>query len=343
MSRMDTNHSSSVCTRSLVEKRTETRSESRTETRPTVSTEHLERAIRVRDAYESSPAAPGRIGGPKLEDLQPRFCAPPPSLRDATGSGYAQRIAGTRASQQACLEHVEKLHGSLRDIKLQYTEWKAANPNAREPSDGELTMGQILELPVHEQCVRILCIVIHERPETIDECRHAGSSHEPNGCGHGDEPRFGIPSGEIPGQVAGPAPSAPTAPTAPTAATAPSAPAGGDFLSEMGKMFGPLASMLGGLLQNPAVIGILAAASLLIPPPVGPIVALAIPLIAPLAGMLLQGLGGAMGGAPAPGAPGAAPGGFDLNALMAMVSGLGGMFGATGATAGAAPAPVPVT
>lgn len=327
MSRVDTNHSSSVCTRSLVEKR----NEARVHKQP--SLEQLDKAIRVRDAYESSPAAPGRIGGPKLEDLQPRFCAPPPSLRDATGNGYAQRITGTRASQQACLEHVEKLHGSLRDIKLQYTEWKAANPNAREPSDGELTMGQILELPVHEQCVRILCIVIHERPETVDECqRHAGSSNEPNGCCEPCEPHFGIPSGEIPGQVAGPAPTAPAPPSAPAA------PPGGDFLSEMGKLFGPLAGMLGGLLQNPAVIGILSAASLLIPPPVGEIVAVAIPLLAPLAGMLLQGLGGAMGGAPA-GAAGAAPGGFDLNALLGMVSGLGGMFGATGAVP-AAPAPV---
>lgn len=344
MSRIDTNHSSSVCTRSLADARPVVQ-------RPSV--EQLDTIVKARDAYES--AAPGRISGPKLDDLQPRYCAVPPSMRDATGAGWSSGAGSTRAEQKAALQHVERLHGCLTDVKSAYGEWKKANPG-KELSDGELSMTQILERPTHEQCVRIICVVIHEHPEVLDECRrHAGSSHEPQRCDSGrqhhhgiipDGPRATIPSNEIDAPTA-PTPSAPRAPSAPSPSPAPGAQS--DFLGEMGRMFGPLAQMLGGLLQNPAVIGVLAAAAQLlnlVAPGLGVAVGAAIPLIAPLAGMLLQGLGGAMAGAPAgapgaaPGAPGAAPaGGLDLGVLVNAFGGLMGATGGLGAPVAGAPAP----
>ena len=294
--RIDNNSSSSVCTHPLKHaQRAEQQGIQKLAVEP------------PRDSYQV--VSPERVRGPRLEDLEPRFCAPPPSSSTPTGAGYSQHAGGgkTVETQKACLEHMEQLHGHLSSIKQQYGEWKAANPNAPEPTDGEKTMGEILELPVHEQCVRILCIVIHERPQVLEDAAVHASP----------EPSFGIPGNEIPNQQ-------------PPAAQQPAA--GGDFMSQMGQLFGPLAQMLGGFLSSPLAQPLLMAAANLIPPPVGQIVAVAIPFIAPIAGQMLSGMGGSMGGAA--GAPGAAP---DLSAL---IGGVGGLLGGAGAVAGT-PAPLP--
>lgn len=285
--RIDSNTSSSVCTQSL--KRLQ---------RPDLSISELTPPS-VRDSFQ---VPPERARGRRLDELAPRFCAPPPSLPSATGAGYPQQPTGGRLveSQKVCLERMEQLHGHLSNIKQHYGEWKAANPNAPEPSDGEKTMSEILELPVHEQCVRILCVVIHEQPQVLSDPAMNSSP----------EPSFGIPPNELQTQPAPP-----------------------DFLGEMGKLFGPLAQMLGGLLSSPAGIAILTVAVGLIPG-AQPIAA-AIPFIAPIAGMALSGIGGMASGQPAAGAPGAMP---DLGAL---ISGVSGLLGGAGAVAGA-PASAPV-
>ena len=277
--RIDHSTSSSLCTRSL--------HRPALDNAPTASRTEL-----ARDTFQSVP--PERLRGPRLEDLEPRFCAPPRSISSSTGVGYPTRRAGGSQveAQRACLQHLEQLHGHLANIKQQYGEWKAANPNAREPSDGDKSMSEILELPVHEQCVRILCVIIHEQPQVLeDPAMHASP-----------EPSFGIPPNEVPGQQ--PA-------------------GGGDLLSQLSKLFGPLAQMLGGLLSSPAGVPLLTAACALIP---GAQVLLpAIPFIAPIAGQLLSGVGGSMAGQ-----PGSANGTPDFGAV---VSGITGLLGSAGAVA----------
>jgi hypothetical protein len=287
--RIDSNHSSSGCTRP----RNNSPIEHARVYRPAVDRD---------DRFDVT--APEHIRGPRIEDLQPRFCPAPPSSSSSSGAGYsptpvASDRGGSIETQKACLDHMAQLHGHLTNIKQQYVEWKQANPHAPEPTDGDKTMGEILELPVHEQCVRILCVVIHEQPQVLeDPAIHAS-------------PEAGIPSNEVPGQ----------------------APVGGDFLSQMGQMFGPLAQMLGGFLSSPLATPILMAAANLIPPPVGQVVMAAVPFLAPIAGQVLSGLGSGAGGQSA-GAPSA--GVPDLGALIGGVSGLLG-----GAGGVAAPAPVP--
>jgi hypothetical protein len=250
---------------------------------------------------------------PSASPAAPALSAPAPSAAAASGHGYPKCAGGHRnvvENQRACLTQVAELQRHLGDIREQYVQWKKANPNAPEPTDGEKPIGDIVngDMPVHEQCVRLLCVILMQHPEILDE---AGVPDDESFRAH-------IPSHEIPGQAPGGA-----------------APAGGDFLTMMGQMFGPLAQLLGGLLQSPLAIPLLAAAANLIPPPVGQIVAVAVPFLAPIAGQALQAVGGmAAGQGAAPGAPGAAP---DLGAL---VGGLTGLLGGIGGLAGT-PAPVP--
>lgn len=263
----------------------------------------------------------------------PPQSAPAPSQAPATGDGYPVRGGSSGnvvETQRACLAEVKKLQINFDEIAGQYRDWKKNNPDVREPSNGSMTLGEVLEsdLPDSHKCVHIVTIIVHEHPELLEE---AGAV--PPGQG-----RATIPSGEVP--------AAPQAPEAPQAPQAPAA--GGDFLSMLGQTFGPLmqmlgpvAQVLGGVLASPIGIGLLEAACVAIPG--AQVLIPFIPFIAPAAGLLLTGAGGMMGGAG--GQPGAAPGqaapGLDLNAL---IGGITGLLGGVGGVAGApAPAPVPVT
>jgi hypothetical protein len=238
-----------------------------------------------------------RFQGPANSAPAPAHAAAPPSSSSPSGAGYPTSCGcdDVVATQRACLGDVGKLHEHLAAVRDQYRSWKAANPTAPEPTDGQKCMGEIVDgdMPVHEQCVRLLCIILREHPEILDEVK-------------GSEPgRATIPSNEVPN------------------AEAPAAPAqGGDALSYLAQTFGPLASLLGGFLSSPVAVPLLSAAALLIPLPVGEVVAAAVPFVAPIAGQILQGVGGMAGGAPA-----APAGGLDLGAL---VNGVGGLMNAVG-------------
>lgn len=256
----------------------------------------------------------------------PSQSAPSPSQAPATGQGYPVRGGSggnVVENQRACLGELQKLQGAFEDLRLQYREWKKANPDVAEPTDGCHTMGEIIEgdFSAHEKSVRLVAMIIREHPEILEEA----------GVVPPGEGRASIPANEVPGQE--PAPQAPAA--------------GGDFLSMLGQTFGPLmqmlgpvAQVLGGVLASPIGIGLLEAACAAIP---GAQVLLPfIPFIAPAAGMLLSGAGTMMSGGATPGSPGGAPGqaapGFDLNAL---IGGISGLLGGVGGVAGA-PAPAPV-
>ncbi len=190
-----------------------------------------------------------------------------------------------------------RLGGALADFEAAYRGWRYGNPDAPEPGDGTRSVGDLLDDPSlsdHELCVRLIAVLLHEQPSLAGELHAAAAPLD--------------------------------APMAAPAGTPPN----GDPTQALLGVAGMGASALGGLLQNPLAIPVLSGACLLVPG-LEPL-ALAVPFIAPIAGMALSGLGGmatqaSQGQAPqlamAAGAPGAA------DPLLGMLAGVVG--GATGA------------
>lgn len=246
------------------------------------------------------------------------FGAPRPRCEHATGVGYPNALGRSGVcspsvmdNQRAGLVELAKLQGSFSDLAVQYRAWRDANPSVPEATDGQMTLGEILDgdMPTHERCVRIVCVLIHEQPGVLEEAGISCSDGAAANAPIGDTPATEAPSG--------------------------------DFLSYLGETFGPLmktlgpmAQMLGGFLSSPLALPLLSAACALIPgaQPILPF----LPVILPIAGVALSGVGGMMSGGDA-----AAPtAGLDLNAV---VGGLSGLLGGVGGVAGGAPAPVPVS
>lgn len=249
-----------------------------------------------------------RIGVGDKVNCPPSFAVPHPRCVPAPQHGYpAHSSAGcTVEAQRAALGQLKDLHACLEQVRVDYRDWKASNPNVREPSDGTRTLGDILEadMPVDVRCVHIVIVIAHECPGAFE---HAGGASEtaPTDGHRGEMPTQQAPSRE------------------------------GDFISYLGETFGPLlqalgpvAQLLGGLLSSPIGAQLLTAACAVIP---GAQVLLPfIPVIAPVAGALLSGVGGMASGAPG--------GGPDLQSV---VSGLSGFLGGVGGLAGPGALPLP--
>jgi hypothetical protein len=222
----------------------------------------------------------------------------PPESNAQVALGWGARVGNAEAgrtveNQQAALANLHEFQAKLGDVKAAYHAWKQQNPTAPEPSDGQYTMGQIVDgdLPIAEQCLRLMMLVMHERPETVNELQAAA-------------PAAGVSSSTS---------------SAPTSAPA----AGQNPLSGIAQMLGPIcqiagpiASIVGGVLASPfgpAILGGAAAALGVVFPPALALVPIAA-TAAPIAGAALMGLGGVATGAgslmgkssapvPQPGAP----------------------------------------
>ncbi|OGQ16797.1 MAG: hypothetical protein A2138_26165 [Deltaproteobacteria bacterium RBG_16_71_12] len=255
----------------------------------------------------------------RLEELRAMVggpgCTPErPSRAACCGTGYAAGAGGgdAAAAQRACLADLARLASAFGQVRRDYHTWQDANPEAREPGNGTRTLGQILDDPTlstAELSAQLIEVLLHERPETADELRAT------------------IPSHELPEQ--------------------PAAPGGEQPNTEISRgIFSALgmgANLLGGLLQSPLAVPLLTAACTAIPG-LQPL-AVAIPFIAPIAGMALSGVGGVasqVGQGQAPTADLAGLASPDM--LASLVPAITGMLGgAAGPVPGAPLAPLPAS
>ncbi len=259
----------------------------------------------------------------RVEDLQLRIEGPgltpmSPSRAHHCGRGFARGVGGgdVQTTQRACLDDVAKLAAALTQLKADYKAWRNENPDAVEPGNGARTLGEILDDPAlstGDLCVNLVDVILHERPETADELRATIPAHE-----------------------------------VPTSAAAPSAAPGGDGSNtELSRglfsAFGMGANLLAGLLQSPLAIPLLTAAATVIPG--AQVLVPFIPVIAPIAGMALSGLGGMatqVGQGQAPGLD--ASGAMSPDMLSQLLPAITGMIGgAAGAPAAAPVVPLPAT
>ncbi|MCC7073960.1 MAG: hypothetical protein IT383_21810 [Deltaproteobacteria bacterium] len=200
-----------------------------------------------------------------------------------------------------------RLAGALARLESDYRGWRAEHPGAPEPGDGQRTVGEILDDPSlsnEELCVRLLAVLLHEQPALASELAAAA------------------------GPLDAPVPVAADAPAAPASAV--------DPMAGLLGVLGMGASTLGGLLQNPLAIPVLSGACLLVPG-LEPL-ALAVPFVAPIAGMALSSVGGmatqvGQGQAPQLGVP--------ANAAAGAADPLLGLIGSIAGAATGAPANVP--
>ncbi|MBI1946752.1 MAG: hypothetical protein HYS27_13730 [Deltaproteobacteria bacterium] len=263
----------------------------------------------------------------RVEDLHLRIDGPglspmPPSQGNRCGHGFAQGVGGgdVAAAQRARLDEVAKLAGALAELKADYRAWRLENPNAVEPGNGTRSLGEILDDPslsTGDMCIDIVEVIFHERPEAADELRAT------------------IPNGEIPAER-----------QAPDAGSTGSSPGSNTDISRgIFSAFGMGANLLGGLLSSPLAIPLLTAACAVIPG--AQVIAPFIPVIAPIAGMALSGVGGMashVGQGQAPGLDPSSLASPDMLAqLLPAITGTLGGGAATNAAAPAAPLPVPAT
>jgi hypothetical protein len=168
-------------------------------------------------------------------------------------------LPGERGVEHACLSDYGKLIDQLAEMRAGYAQWRTENPNAREPTDGCRSLGDILNDPTltsDQMCVHIIEVIIHERPETADEIRASIPAHELESVSGGPPPNTEISRGIF-------------------------------------SAFGGLASLVGGFLQSPFAVPLLTAACAAIPG--AQVLIPFLPVLAPVAGAALNGLGGMAG------------------------------------------------
>lgn len=234
-----------------------------------------------------------------------------PSHAPRCGHGYAHGPGGgdVAAAQKSRLEEVARLAEVLTQLKGDYRIWRQENPAAAEPTDGCRSLGAILDDPTlstGELCVHLVAVICHERPETAAEVRACLPHHEQQGQG----------------EQAGP-------------------PANTEISRGIFSLFGMGANLLGGFLSSPLAVPLLTAACAAIPG--AQVLVPFLPVIAPIAGMALSGVGGMAGQV----GQGQAPS-FDPSALLSpdmlaqVVPAITGMIGgAAGLPAGGLPLPIP--
>ena len=260
----------------------------------------------------------------RVEDLRlnidgPGLSPTPPSHAHHCGHGFSNGVGGgdVAAAQRARLDEVAKLAGALAELKAEYRTWRQDNPHAVEPGNGSRSLGEILDDPslsTGDMCIHIVEVIFHERPETVDELRAA------------------VPHGEVPAE-----------PQAPAAASGgPTAGSNTEISRGIFSLFGMGANLLGGLLSSPLAIPLLTAACAVIPG--AQVIAPFIPVIAPIAGMALSGVGGLasqVGQGQAPSLDPASLASPDMLAqLLPAITGMLG--GGAAAPAPAPPAPLPL-
>jgi hypothetical protein len=249
-----------------------------------------------------APAAPNAVPGPNVDQL--RGAQPRAPTNDGR-TGYTESPAPPRSSREVAVS-TEQAAIPLKDM-LAAMEMLKNSPECAERFPWIYAALNNDNYSVSDQHAVVVATLIQQHPELLDGIQGA------------DEARASIPKGEVP--------------TAPPASTG-----SGDF-SEVGQqlqgLLGGAMSMIGGLLSNPMVQGLLIPALGALCATVPPLQVLVpfLPMIVPLAGQALSGLGGMVsggaGGAPA-GLSGDALGGV-VNTLVGAFSGLGGL------PAGAAP------
>lgn len=297
---------------------------------PRVTHHHVERRTSADLERVAAETLASRIDGDRfvrtsvrVEDLRlhidgPGLSPTPPSHAHHCGHGFANGVGGgdVAAAQRARLDEVAKLAGALAELKAEYRAWREENPNAVEPGNGSRSLGDILDDPslsTGDMCIHIVEVIFHERPETVDELRCTA------------------PHGEVPAESQ--APSAPSA--------GPNAGSNTEISRGIFSAFGMGANLLGGLLSSPLAIPLLTAACAVIPG--AQVIAPFIPVIAPIAGMALSGVGGMASQVGQGQAPSLDPSGLASPDMLAqLLPAITGMIGG-GAAAPAAPvAPLPV-
>ncbi|MCC7109521.1 MAG: hypothetical protein IT382_09555 [Deltaproteobacteria bacterium] len=231
-------------------------------TQPTTNNNHNPRFLEERRQILDTPAIDAlRINARDGFERNIMQCPPPARFPSGNGQGVGGPLGLTPVSE---LETAARLAAALSQLKSDYKEWRTQNPSAVEPGDGCRCLGEILDDPTlssQDLCVHIIAVIVHERPEAVDELRATIPAHE-------------LPENE-PVQAA-PAPSGEGSNT--------------EISRGLFSAFGMGANLLGGLLSSPLAVPVLTAVCAAIP---GAQVLLPfLPIIAPVAGMALSGLGG---------------------------------------------------
>jgi hypothetical protein len=245
-----------------------------------------------------APSGPNAVPAPNVEQLRGEGPRAPGS--DGR-TGYTDSPAPPRSSRDVAVS-TDQAAIPLKDM-LAAMDMLKNSPECAERFPGIYAALNNDNYSVSDQHAVVVATLIQQHPELLDGIEGA------------DEARATIPKGEVP--------------------TAPASTGSGDF-SQAGQqlqgLLGGAMSMIGGLLSNPMVQGLLMPALGALCAAVPPLQVLIpfLPMIVPLAGQALSAAGGMVSGGGAPGLGGDALGG--------MLSSVMGAFGGAGALpAGAAP------